>query len=739
METQDMTDAPGDAEPTTNLDPRKANVSAEYEIETHTSLIDRPLRTLKHGDAFAVLDSYGDIGAAQGTAEGLFYRDTRYLSHYELRIEGKRPLLLSSTMHEDKAALSVDLTNPDVALAEHDQLPRDTIFLERTKFLWKAVCYERINIKNYDRVRRRLRLDVLFGADFHDLFEVRGTKRRRHGRQTAHPHRPNRAEFRYAGLDGIERRTVLYFSPAPKRLDSMRATFELEVAPGAHTSVFVSVACEEGEAAGVGDFFLAYRDARRARRASTAQIATVASSNGLFDEVACRATSDVYTLITRSDLGPYPYAGIPWFSTIFGRDGIITAMFLLWSDPSVARGVLRTLAATQASDFDASSDAQPGKILHERRHGEMANLGEVPFRRYYGTVDATPLFVMLAGMYFERTGDRTTLSEIWPSIEAALRWIDAHGDRDSDGFVEYYRETDSGLANQGWKDSYDSIFHADGSLAEGPIALCEVQGYVYAAKRSIAAVAARFGHRTLASKLSSEAEALRDQFERAFWCPDVGTYALALDGAKRPCRVRSSNAGHALFTGIADPQRARRTADTLMSRGSFSGWGIRTIAQGEARYNPMSYHNGSVWPHDNALIGLGFARYGFKAEAARVFEGLFNAATHQESRRLPELFCGFMRRPNGAPTAYPVACSPQAWSAAASFGLLAACLGLELAHERNQIRFRDPVMPNFLNEVVIRNLRLGGSRIDVRLHRYGQDVTVNVLSREGTLRLALLK
>src|SRR5215213_8383060 len=385
METQDMTDARGDAEPTTNLDPRKANVSAEYEIETHTSLIDRPLRTLKHGDAFAVLDSYGDIGAAQGTAEGLFYRDTRYLSHYELRIEGKKPLLLSSTMHEDKAALSVDLTNPDVALAEDDQLPRDTIFLERTKFLWKAVCYERINIKNYDRVRRRL------------------------------------------------------------RLDAMRATFELEVAPGAHTSVFVSVACEEGEAAGGGDFFLAYRDARRARRASTAQIATVASSNGLFDEVACRATSDVYTLITRSDLGPYPYAGIPWFSTIFGRDGIITAMFLLWSDPTVARGVLRTLAATQASDFDASSDAQPGKILHERRHGEMANLGEVPFRRYYGTVDATPLFVMLAGMYFERTGDRTTLSEIWPSIEAALRWIDAHGDRDSDGFVEYYRETDSGL------------------------------------------------------------------------------------------------------------------------------------------------------------------------------------------------------------------------------------------------------------------------------------------------------
>jgi len=732
-----MTDATGELQ----LVPEHSNpnVWSEYDIDTHTSLIDRPLRTLKHGDAFAVLDSYGDIGTAQDTAEGLFYRDTRYLSRYEVRIEGKRPLLLSSVMHEDKAALSVSLTTPDLPLGEHHKLPRDTIFLERTKFLWKGVCYERINIKNYDRERRRFRLDVLYGADFQDLFEVRGTKRRGHGRQTSYPHRPDRTTFHYDGLDGIERRTVLHFSPAPNRLDSNRATFEIEVGPGEQTSLFVSVSCEEGAAGGVGDFFLAYRDSRRARRASTADIATIATSNGLFNEVACRATSDVYTLITRTDLGPYPYAGIPWFSTTFGRDGIITAMFLLWTDPSVAQGVLRTLAATQASDFDPSSDAQPGKILHERRHGEMANLGEVPFRRYYGTVDATPLFVMLAGMYFERTGDSDTLMEIWPNIEAALRWIDEHGDRDRDGFVEYYRETDSGLANQGWKDSYDSVFHDDGSLAEGPIALCEVQGYVYAAKRSLAAVAARLGHRELARQLGNDAETLRDRFEKAFWCPEIGTYALALDGVKRSCRVRSSNAGHALFTGIADRQRARRTACTLMSRGSFSGWGIRTIAHGEARYNPMSYHNGSVWPHDTALVALGLARYGFKAEAAQVLEGLFDAATHQESRRLPELFCGFMRRPNGAPTAYPVACSPQAWSAAATFGLLGGCLGLELAYGRNQIRFRDPVMPDFLNELVIRNLRLGSSCVDVRLHRYGQDVTVNVLSREGSVRVALLK
>jgi glycogen debranching enzyme len=342
-------------------------------------------------------------------------------------------------------------------------------------------------------------------------------------------------------------------------------------------------------------------------------------------------------------------------------------------------------------------------------------------------------------MYFERTGDHELVAELWPNIEAALHWIDTCGDRDGDGFVEYLRETDGGLANQGWKDSHDAVFHSDGSSAEGPIALCEVQGYVFAAKRAAAAMAAHLGHVELARKLEGQAEDLRENFERAFWCPEIGTYALALDGQKRPCRVRASNAGHALFTGIADPQRARQTADTLMNPESFSGWGIRTVASGEARYNPMSYHNGSIWPHDNALIALGFERYGFKPEAARIFEGLFSAATHQEARRLPELFCGFIRRQHRGPTAYPVACSPQAWAAATTFGLLAACLGLHIAHEHDQICFRNPVAPEFLDEVVIRNLALGPSRMDVRLHRYGRDMTANVLSRLGTAGLILTK
>jgi glycogen debranching enzyme len=363
----------------------------------------------------------------------------------------------------------------------------------------------------------------------------------------------------------------------------------------------------------------------------------------------------------------------------------------------------------------------------------------VPFRRYYGTVDATPLFVMLAGMYFERTGDERTLATIWPSIERALQWIDDHGDRDGDGFVEYHRETERGLANQGWKDSHDAIFHADGKKAEGAIALCEVQGYVYAAKRFAAGLCAELGFADRAAELANEAAELQQRFNDAFWCEEIGTYALALDGAKRPCRVRTSNAGHALFTGIADPPRARRVADNLLGPDMFTGWGIRTLSRGEVRYNPMSYHNGSVWPHDNALIGIGFARYGFKAEAAQLLEAIFGAALYQDSRRLPELFCGFVRRPRRGPTAYPVACSPQAWAAAAPFGLLAGCLGTELPHKEEEVRFRNPMLPRFLNELVVRNLQLGRSRLDLRFQRYGRDVTVNVLNRDGEARVVLTK
>jgi glycogen debranching enzyme len=463
---------------------------------------------------------------------------------------------------------------------------------------------------------------------------------------------------------------------------------------------------------------------------------SVETSNNIFNEVLCQSMADLNMLMTETPQGRYPYAGIPWYSTTFGRDGIITAMQMLWIDPRVACGVLKRLAHYQATTVDPLNDAAPGKILHEMRGGEMAALGEIPFGLYYGSVDATPLFVMLAGLYVEHTGDVETLSELWPNIEAALGWIDGPGDPDRDGFVEYLRADERGLVNQGWKDSQDAIFHADGSLAQGPIALCEVQGYVYAAKSLAARGAHRLGKHALGDALEAQAENLAKRFESAFWCEDIGTYALALDEQKRPCRVRTSNAGQVLFSGIAAPERAEMVTRDLMRPSFFSGWGIRTVAREERRYNPMSYHNGSVWPHDNSLIAAGFARYGHKNAVERVFKGLFEAASYMELRRLPELYCGFQRGRERGPTLYPVACSPQAWAAGTPLLLLQASLGLEFNPDRNEILLHKPQLPSFLDEVTLRNLRLGQSALDLRLRRHGTDVSLEVVHNEGEIRVA---
>src|SRR5262249_13593753 len=406
---------------------------------------------------------------------------------------------------------------------------------------------------------------------------------------------------------------------------------------------FFGIACNQRIDEQPKPFLRGLRTARRELRAATRDITTVETSNDIFNESLCRSTADLHMLITDTPQGRYPYAGIPWYSTTFGRDGLITAMQMLWVAPNIARGVLQRLAHFQAKANDAGADAEPGKILHEMRCGEMAALGEVPFGLYYGTVDATPLFVMLAGLYAERTGDDEAIVALWPAIVAALGWIDGPGDPDGDGFIEYHRASERGLANQGWKDSHDAVFHSDGRTAEGAIALAEVQGYVFAAKRLAGRCALRMGKTELARKLEAQAADLADRFDRAFWCPDLGTYALALDGAKQPCRVRSSNAGQVLFTGIARQDRAIAVAEGLLHPDMFSGWGIRTVAKGEARYNPMSYHNGSVWPHDNALISLGLARHGLKRQVAQVFAGLFDTASYMDLRRLPELFCGFQR------------------------------------------------------------------------------------------------
>ena len=507
--------------------------------------------------------------------------------------------------------------------------------------------FQRLALRNYGPRAVNLALSLSFDSDFADLFEVRGMRRARRGVAVRQVTAPDEVIFAYTGLDRAVRTTAIHFDPAPVKIAETTASYHLSLTPGATTSLFVTTRCNpQGPkpAPFLRSLHQAHRDLRRAAKGRVA----VQTSNPLFNEVLCRSMADISMLVTQTEQGPYPYAGIPWYSTTFGRDALITAMEMLWIDPRIARGVLKRLAALQATTLDAKSDAEPGKILHEMRAGEMAQLGEVPFRLYYGSVDSTPLFVLLAGLYLEQTGDVATVQELWPAIEAALGWIAEYGDRTAT-VLEYARQTDQGLSNQGWKDSIDSVFHADGRLAEGPIALAEVQAYVFQAKQLAARCARRLGYVDRALKLEAEARKLREKFERAFWCPEIDMYAIALDGNKEPCRVRTSNAGQVLFSGIAQPDRARMVARALMGPDLFSGWGIRKVSQREVRYNPMSYHNGSIWPHDNALIALGFARYGAKLAIDRLFKGMFDAATYMDFRRLPELFCGFKRAAGAGP------------------------------------------------------------------------------------------
>ena len=715
-------------------------VRGEHYILATSSLADGRTRVLKHADTFGIFDRYGDVQPIGMGEQGLFHEGTRFLSRFSLNLDKVRPLLLNSTVREDNTLFTADLTNPDDYIGGDEIAEKDTLHISRTKFLWQATCYERLILRNYGSTPIDVTLSIEFDADFSDIFEVRGTKRKRRGKRLDPVVEEASVVIPYEGLDGVTRRTILNFSPRPKKLTGKTAIFKVSIAEKERLTFFVTISSQIGKAIPER---LSYDDALKEseKRLNSAQsrYAQIFTSNEQFNDWVNRSASDLQMMVTDTPHGMYPYAGVPWFNTPFGRDGIITALECLWINPEIARGVLAYLAATQAKEVNPAQDAEPGKILHETRGGEMAALGEIPFGSYYGSVDATALFVLLAGAYYERTADRAFIESIWPNVESALNWVDNYGDLDHDGFVEYARRTPSGLVNQGWKDSHDSVFHADGTIPEGPIALCEVQAYVYAAKRNAAKIASVLGKTERAAQLFREAKTLQDQFEEAFWIEEISTFALALDGSKRPCKVRTSNAGHALFAGIASEEHARRTAATLMAKDSFSGWGIQTLSSLESMFNPMSYHNGSIWPHDNALIAYGLANYGFKDFAVQILTGQFDASLYMDIHRMPELFCGFTRIPKQGPILYPVANAPQSWAAASVFLLLQACLGLSINAPESQIRFSYPMLPESLSEIKISNLKVGNASVDLRVSRHANDVGVIVERREGDIEVIVIK
>jgi len=714
-------------------------IDDEWYVLASSSRTDDRTRVLKQGETFGLFDRYGDIQHIGIGEQGLYHEGTRFLSRYELTINDRRPLLLNSTIKQDNSAMTADLTTPDLYSNGSVCIPRGTLHVFRAKLLWQGTQYEHLRLFNYGKRPFRFTIEIHFAADFCDIFQVRGVKREHMGTRLPEKDFKRSIRLGYKGLDNVERYTVISFSEEIKLIASDKIQLQCNLCSHEEKDIYINTSCQFGKE---NHKTLSYKNVVQATRDAIHNIsnssATLFSSNEQFNDWINRSAADLHMLTTITPQGPYPYAGVPWFNTAFGRDGIITALQYLWLYPEMARGVLAFLAATQAKELNPAIDAEPGKILHETRHGEMAELGEIPFKAYYGTIDATPLFIVLAGAYYQRTGDRPFIESIWHKLERALDWIDNYGDRDKDGFVEYYRESDNGLMQQGWKDSNDSIFHRDGSSAKCPIALCEVQGYVYQAKKVMAEFAKLFGETQRAQQLITEATRLKTKFNEAFWSDKISTYVLALDGDKRPCEVVSSNAGHTLFSGIASKEYARRVVDTLTSDDSFSGWGIRTLAKSETRYNPMSYHNGSIWPHDNSLIAMGMANYGFKDKAIKVLTGMFDTGINMDLNRLPELFCGFDRLPAQGPTLYPVACAPQAWASGALFCMIQACLGLTFSAEKPQLRFHHPQLPDYLQRLQITNLRFGNAVIDLSLRRHLNDVGINVIRKEGDIDIVVI-
>jgi glycogen debranching enzyme len=694
----------------------------------------------KEGETFLYSDIEGNLDDRKEFGLGLYHRDTRFLSHYRMKLSGRDPVLLSSS--GERGYLSAaDLTNPD--LYDDDQLsvPQQTLNIRRVRAIAGQV-FERIRVKNYNASPVRLTMSFSMAADFADIFEVRGLKRPTRGHFQPPTASGSEVEFAYRGVDDVVRRTRVEFSPRPDRLevvgDRVEVDFALHLAP--HQTRVVSatfdlvVGDEQIEAA---DFDTAVHRLRRSYEDWERECTQIVTDNEVFNNLLERGLRDLRALYTRSDGGSILAAGIPWYVAVFGRDALITAHQLLAVTTRPARDALKLLAKHQGTRDDPWRDEEPGKILHEIRRGELAGAGLIPHSPYYGSVDSTPWFVLLFAQYFRWTGDRATAEELLPNVRAALEWIDRYGDLDGDGFVEYRMRSEAGLVNQGWKDSWDAIVHADGSLAEGPIALAEVQAYVYLAKHRAADVFEELGDFRTGVRLREEAAELKRRYNEAFWMEDEQYYAMALDGDKRQVRSVASNPGHGLYCDIVDVDKAQALARRLLQPDMFSGWGIRTMSKSAAAYNPMSYHDGSVWPHDNALIAAGLKRYGFSRAANRVATAIFDMAASADYMRLPELFCGFTRRTPNQPVGYPVACSPQAWAAGSPFLLLQAMLGLSAQAQNNVLTVNQPHLPPWLNQVELRNLRVGSSSISVVFRREGELSSFSLLDRKGDVRVVM--
>lgn len=693
------------------------------------------------GSTFLSATRGGDVMPPGSPQVGLFSDDTRFLSRLDVRVNGQDPIILSSTnIGADKTRVEMTVRGGSASGANLD-LPVNTVYVHREQLLDRERLFDVLHIQNFHDETVLLKVEISFAADFMDIFQVRGLLRGKSGRYYRPETDRSRVRLCYEGLDHRSRATTISFSPEPQRMDGEHAQWEVELERRGSTRIMTTIdmkvealvddaAHEENTHRDHNLLKSRHRSAERQERWMETRT-KFRSDDAIFDAMLQTAAEDFYALQMIEPQGVTVAAGVPWFAAIFGRDSLISSYETLLLDPTLAAGVLRVLAAFQGTMRNDERDEDPGKILHERRSGEMTATNEIPFGRSYGSVDSTPLFLILAQQYLRWTGDRELIQELKDALIAATNWILNYGDLDNDCLLEYCRRNPKGLFNQGWKDSGDAIRHRDGRIADPPIALVEVQGYAVRALGGAAELFDLLGEPELARLAHQRSRQIRKLIDQCFWLEDRAFYAMALDRDKEPLRVDSSNPGHLLFASAVSAKRARQIADRMLAKGLFSGWGIRTLSDKERTFNPMSYHCGSVWPHDNALIGYGMARYGLRREPSIVFQALYDAALHYHEYRLPELFCGVERQLKSEPVHYPVSCSPQAWAAGAPFLLLTGLLGLEPRADRRELAVVAPHLPPFLRSLRIENLRVGSSRLVLDFVRDGERTYCNVVDVKG--------
>lgn len=727
-------------EPPTTLEAASPAAPPAASFRSVTAARDiRDSTLVKERDLFLLADLEGNVPPGGLDGHGLYFRDTRYLSAYALAIEGLRPTILLSSGKWHFLAAYV-LANPGLLTRDGVAVPEQSLQIRRYRVARPTRVSESLAFQNFNPFPVTLEVAITVDADFADIFDVRGLTTPERPRVVAATQEGASLAFAHEARDGVVRSTRVRFDPPPTTLAARTARYRLALGGRGSERVTIEIEVEER----------ARGEAEHARRTTTqpptaptrsersegkAREVRVRSSNALFDAVLRQARADLRALMSGEPDAPFVAAGIPWYAALFGRDSLITSLQDLWLSPALARDTLTLLARAQGRTLAPERDEEPGKILHELRRGELARAAAVPFGPYYGTIDATPLWIVLLAEHHRATGDLGLSRALRPNLEAALAWIDRYGDRDGDGFVEYGCRAQAGLVNQGWKDSWDGIVHADGTFPAAPIALVEAQAYVFAAKRGAARLFDALGDPTRARALEAEAERLRVAFEAAFWMPSERFYCVALDGRKQQVSTIASNAGHALWAGIASEERAAQVGERLLSEELYSGFGVRTLSSRELRYNPAGYHLGTVWPHDNAILALGLARCGCAAQAAEIATGLFDATVHFPSFRTPELFCGFARSAFSVPVRYPVACCPQAWAAGAWSMLLQAIVGASPDALARELRVVRPLLPPWLSWVELEGLSVGDAEVDLRCERVGERTVVDVMAMRGDVRV----